>query len=267
MKKSKFSEEQIAYVLRQVEAGVPIADVCRQVGVREATFYIWKKKYAHLGVAELRQMRQLEAENAQLKLVADLSLDKHIFRKPCEKKAEAHTAPRARRVGPGDLPRVLRAGLSLGALQSGRVVSTQPGQRSNRLAAASPRARARAAAVRLPADLGAPPAGGLAREYETGPPLVPPRGATAPHAGAAPQAHRAAPRTGAGPHRPDGALEHGFCPRCAGRRTAVSRAHRSGSLESPESDPRSGLQHVRDLFDRCEVVSERELCYCRENDW
>src|SRR5689334_828998 len=60
MKKSKFSEEQIAYVLRQVDAGVPIADVCQQVGVSEATFYIWKKKYAHLGVAELRQMRQLE---------------------------------------------------------------------------------------------------------------------------------------------------------------------------------------------------------------
>jgi putative transposase len=87
MKKSKFSEEQIAYVLRQVEAGVPIADVCRQVGVSEATFYIWKKKYAHLGVAELRQMRQLEAENAQLKkLVADLSLDKHILQEALRKK-------------------------------------------------------------------------------------------------------------------------------------------------------------------------------------
>jgi putative transposase len=87
MKKSKFSEEQIAYVLRQVEAGVPIADVCRQVGVSEATFYIWKKKYAHLGVAELRQMRQLEAENAQLeKLVADLSLDKHNLQEALRKK-------------------------------------------------------------------------------------------------------------------------------------------------------------------------------------
>jgi putative transposase len=87
MKKSKFSEEQIAYVLRQVEAGLPVADVCRQVGVSEATFYIWKKKYAHLGVSELRQMRQLEAENAQLKrLVADLSLDKHILQEALRKK-------------------------------------------------------------------------------------------------------------------------------------------------------------------------------------
>jgi putative transposase len=63
MKKSKFSEEQIAYVLRQVEAGSPVADVCRQVGVSEATFYIWKKKCAHLGLNELRQIRQLEDEN------------------------------------------------------------------------------------------------------------------------------------------------------------------------------------------------------------
>ncbi len=55
MKKSKFSEEQIAFALREVESGRPPADVCRQLGVSEATFYIWKKKYAHLGVSELRR--------------------------------------------------------------------------------------------------------------------------------------------------------------------------------------------------------------------
>ena len=87
MKKSKFSEEQIAYVLRQVEGGSPVADVCRQVGVSEATFYIWKKKYAHLGLNELRQVRQLEDENGRLKrLVADLSLDKHILQEALRKK-------------------------------------------------------------------------------------------------------------------------------------------------------------------------------------
>lgn len=88
MKKSKFSEEQIAYVLRQVEAGSPVADVCRQVGVSEATFYIWKKKYAHLGLNELRQIRQLEDENGRLKrLVADLALDEHILVEALRKKA------------------------------------------------------------------------------------------------------------------------------------------------------------------------------------
>ena len=80
MKKSKFTEEQIAYVLRQVESGTPPADVCRQIGVSEAMFYLWKKQYAHLGVSELRQLRSLEDENGRLKrLVADLSLDKHIL--------------------------------------------------------------------------------------------------------------------------------------------------------------------------------------------
>ena len=57
MKRSKFSEEQVAYALRQAESGTAVADVCRQLGVSEATFYAWKKKYAHLGVSELRRMR------------------------------------------------------------------------------------------------------------------------------------------------------------------------------------------------------------------
>ena len=80
MKRSKFSEEQVAYALRQAESGTPVGDVCRQLGVSEATFYAWKKKYAHLGVSELRRLRQLEDENNRLKrLVADLTLDKHML--------------------------------------------------------------------------------------------------------------------------------------------------------------------------------------------
>jgi putative transposase len=87
MKRSKLSEEQIAYVLRQVEAGSPAGDVCRQVGVSEATFYVWKKKYAGLGVGELRRLRQLEDENTRLKqVVADLTLDKHMLSEALRKK-------------------------------------------------------------------------------------------------------------------------------------------------------------------------------------
>ncbi len=72
MKRSKFSEEQIAYALREAESGTPVGDVCRQLGVSEATFYAWKKKYDHLGATEVRRMRQLEDENMRLKrLVAD----------------------------------------------------------------------------------------------------------------------------------------------------------------------------------------------------
>jgi len=88
MKRSRFSEEQVAYALRQVEAGTAVADVCRQLAVSEATFYAWKKKYAHLGVSELRRLRQLEDENARLKrLVADLTLDKHMLSEALRKNA------------------------------------------------------------------------------------------------------------------------------------------------------------------------------------
>jgi putative transposase len=80
MKRSKFSEEQVAYALRQAEAGTAVADVCRQLGISEATFYVWKKRFGHLGVNEIRRTRQLEDENARLKrLVADLTLDKHML--------------------------------------------------------------------------------------------------------------------------------------------------------------------------------------------
>ncbi len=87
MKRSKFSEEQIVYAIRQADTGTPVGDLCRQLGVSDATFYAWKKKYAHLGVSELRRLRPLEEENGRLKrLVADLSLDKHMLSEALRKK-------------------------------------------------------------------------------------------------------------------------------------------------------------------------------------
>jgi len=87
MKKSRFTDEQIAYALRLAESGTPVADVCRQIGISDATFYTWKKKYAELGVSELRKLRQLEDENARLKrIVADLTLDKQILQEVVRKK-------------------------------------------------------------------------------------------------------------------------------------------------------------------------------------
>ena len=78
MKKSRFTEEQIARALRQAESGTPAVEVCRKLGVSEQTFSRWKRQFAGLGVAELRRLRQPEDENRTLKqLVADLSLDKH----------------------------------------------------------------------------------------------------------------------------------------------------------------------------------------------
>lgn len=87
MGRAKFSEEQITFALRQHEGGTPVADVCRQIGASEATFYLWKKKYGNLGVSELRELRQLRDENSRLKrLVADLTLDKQILSDVVKKK-------------------------------------------------------------------------------------------------------------------------------------------------------------------------------------
>ncbi len=80
MPKKTFTEEQIASALRQVESGTSVAEVCRKVGVNEVTFYRWKRKFAGMGVVELRRLKQLEEENKRLKqLVADLVLDKHML--------------------------------------------------------------------------------------------------------------------------------------------------------------------------------------------
>jgi putative transposase len=87
MKKSRFSDEQITFALRQVEAGTPPADVCRQLGCSEASFYLWRKRYGKLGLTEVRELRQLRDENSRLKrLVADLTLDKHILAEVVRKK-------------------------------------------------------------------------------------------------------------------------------------------------------------------------------------
>jgi putative transposase len=87
MKKSRFTEEQIAFALRQAEGGTAITEICRKLGASEQTFYRWKKKFAGLGVAELRRLRQLEEENRKLKqLVADLSLDKRMLQDVLSKK-------------------------------------------------------------------------------------------------------------------------------------------------------------------------------------
>ena len=87
MKRSRFTEVQVAYALRQAEAGTPVMDVCRSLGISEATFYIWTKKYGDRGASEVRRLRQLEEENARLKrVVADLTLDKNILQEVIRKK-------------------------------------------------------------------------------------------------------------------------------------------------------------------------------------
>ena len=87
MRKSTYTEEQIAFALKQAETGTTIAEVCRKMGVSEQTFYRWKKKYAGMVPSDVKRMRQLEEENRQFKkLVADLSLDKHMLQEVIAKK-------------------------------------------------------------------------------------------------------------------------------------------------------------------------------------
>ena len=87
MKRRRFSVEQIVAVLKQAEAGLPVADLIRQIGISEQTFYRWKKQYGGLEASEVRELKQLREENAKLKkLVADLSLDKVMLQDLASKK-------------------------------------------------------------------------------------------------------------------------------------------------------------------------------------
>jgi putative transposase len=87
MKRKRYTEEQIAFCPRQHESGTPVGEIVRKMGITEQTFYRWKKKFAGMGVAEVRRLKQLEEENRKLKqLVADLSLDKSMLQDVLSKK-------------------------------------------------------------------------------------------------------------------------------------------------------------------------------------
>jgi putative transposase len=87
MKKSKFTEQQIAFALHQAESGTSVVEVCRKMGISEATFYRWKQLYGGLMPSEVKKLRQLEEENARLrKVVADLTLDKEMLQEVIRRK-------------------------------------------------------------------------------------------------------------------------------------------------------------------------------------
>ena len=87
MKKGNYTEEQIAFALKQAELGAPISELCRKLGIAEQTFYRWKSKYGGMLPSDMKRLRQLEEENAKLKkLVADLSLDKLMLQDVLTKK-------------------------------------------------------------------------------------------------------------------------------------------------------------------------------------
>ena len=155
MRKSRFSWEQIAYALRMADGGTPVVEVCRQIGISEATFYTWKKKYGELGVSELRKLRQLEDENARLRrIVADLTLDKQILQEVVKKSSEGCQAPRAGSLDAGAFQGQRAPLVPTGAVAALKLVRQERGTGPECAAPAHPGHRAEPAAVWLPEGVG-----------------------------------------------------------------------------------------------------------------
>jgi len=153
VKKKRFSVEQITAVLQQAEQGVPVADLCRKVGISEQSFYRWKKVYGGLQPSEARELKQLREENAKLKrLVADLSLDKVMLQDIVQKSSEARRAARGRALPDGPLRDQRAPGVSRRAVHPIELVLCEPARSVDGAATAAPRARPDARALRLSAS-------------------------------------------------------------------------------------------------------------------
>ncbi len=127
MKKTRYTEEQIAFALKQAETGTRVEEVCRKMGISEATFYNWKKKFGGMGVTELRRLRQLEEENQRLKrLVADLSLDKEMLQEVIEKSSEAGSEASGGAFSAGGLPYQCPAGMRTADAEQNRLPLAEP---------------------------------------------------------------------------------------------------------------------------------------------
>jgi len=112
MKRSRFTEEQIAMALLQAEAGTPVVEICRSLQITEQTFYRWKKKYGSLRTPEIRELRQLREEKKKLKqLVADLTLDKHILQESLKTSSKAQTSVPVGRLGHKLIPGIRSPGM------------------------------------------------------------------------------------------------------------------------------------------------------------
>jgi|SRR5215813_6152125 len=137
MKRKRFSVEQIVAVLKQAEAGMPVAELIRHVGISEQTFYRWKKVYTGLQTDQVRQLKQLQDENAQLKkVVAELTLDKAMLTDVLKKRGEALSGAKHRGLSEGNLCRREAASLPPGGVVALSVPLSQPSRPANSAASA-----------------------------------------------------------------------------------------------------------------------------------
>jgi putative transposase len=151
MKRKRFSVEQIVAVLKQLEVGVPVAELIRQVGISEQTLYRWKKQYKGLKTDQIRLCKQLQEENARLKrLVAELTLDKTMLQDVLAKNCDALAAPPGGAVSEHDLPGERAACLSCGASSGLYLSLRQYAGASDGAAPANAGDRADAGSLRLP---------------------------------------------------------------------------------------------------------------------
>ena len=162
MAKKGHSEEQIVAALKQYESGGKVAEICRKMGISQATFYVWKNQYAGMGVQELRELRQLREENGRLKrLVADLSLDRQILQEIVSKKSSTSSEAPFGGVGKRGVPHlgtqsgpitadaVVDAAVSEPEGEAGTIAKTVAGAGSDARSLWVPAAHGAAAARRL----------------------------------------------------------------------------------------------------------------------
>ena len=213
MKRSRFTEEQILFALKQAAAGQSVADVCRQMGISEATFYVWKKRYGNLGLLKVRELRQLRDENARLKrLVADLTLDRHILQEVVKKRSGHGQASRPRSMDTGLFPAQRPPVVLADPSQERDPVLPFASARQQRSATEAPGAGDGPTAFRLPALAHPARTGGLAGRPQPGASALQAGGTPGSHESASAQADQFAPRAGASGHERWPVLGHGFRP-------------------------------------------------------
>ena len=198
MRKSRFTEEQIAMALRQAEAGTAVREICRKLEVMEQTFYRWKRKYGGLGVQELRELKQLREENRRLKgLVADLSLDREILQEAVGKNGKPSAAQAGGIVGKAGLSS-LRASGESGARDIAVYATVSEHEQWERATqTADPRDRLGQGELRIPASAHAASPRRLAGELQAGLPALP--GGRTPASAQTPEASQERRAEAAGP--------------------------------------------------------------------